>query len=199
MLSHQFTFTEDDFFHPRWYAVYVRVRHEKKIAEMLLPRIPSVFLPLYEVERVWQRRRVTLQLPLFASYLFAYLPLCDRLRLLEVPGVIQIVGRGNQPIAVPAEQIEALRLGMEQRTIEPHHLLTIGQRVRICVGPFEGMTGILVRKNKRQRVVISLDTIMQSFAVEVEAKDVEPVRTPPKAIGVAPGLHPVAARFSAIH
>jgi NADH:ubiquinone oxidoreductase subunit K len=38
-----------------------------------------------------------------------------------------------------------------------------------------GLTGILVRKKESFRVVLSVDLIMQSVALEVSVDDVEPV------------------------
>jgi hypothetical protein len=41
-----------------------------------------------------------------------------------------------------------------------------------------GVQGVLVRKKNEFRVVLSLDTIMLSVAVEVSVDDVEPVNFP---------------------
>ena len=61
-----------------------------------------------------------------------------------------------------------------QRQIEPHPYLVIGERVRIKAGAMMGLEGILVRKKNNFRVVLALDVIMQSVAVEVDADDLEP-------------------------
>jgi hypothetical protein len=45
------------------------------------------------------------------------------------------------------------------------------------------MTGILVRRHNKSRVVISVDLIMRSMIVEVEAGDVIPVRRSAFSIG----------------
>ena len=37
-----------------------------------------------------------------------------------------------------------------------------------------GMEGVLLRKKNNLRVVLALDVIMQSIAVEVDAEDLEP-------------------------
>jgi hypothetical protein len=60
---------------------------------------------------------------------------------------------------------------------EPHPYLTIGTRVEIRNGPLQGMTGILLRRRGQCRVVLSIDLIQRSMAVEVEAEDIVPVRT----------------------
>jgi len=134
------------------------------------------FLPLYSSVRRWQDRRVQLQLPLFPGYVFVHLALSDRLRVLQVPGVAKLVGFGGQPVALPDEQLEALRVGLNgQLCAEPHPYLSLGRRIRVLRGPFQGVDGILVRKKGVFRVVLSLELIMRSIAVEVDVADVGPV------------------------
>jgi transcription antitermination factor NusG len=64
------------------------------------------------------------------------------------------------------------------RKIEPHPYLTVGERVRIKAGVMTGVEGILVRQKNDLRVVLTLDTIMRSVAVEVDADDIEPANAP---------------------
>jgi len=53
--------------------------------------------------------------------------------------------------------------------------LKVGQRVHIRFGPLAGANGILVRRKDKFRVVLSIDLIMRSVAVEVDEADIEPV------------------------
>jgi len=60
------------------------------------------FLPLYRSIRQWQHRaKLTLELPLFPNYIFVHMDRRDRMRVLEVPGVLSIVGSGNKPAPLP--------------------------------------------------------------------------------------------------
>ena len=161
---------------PQWYAVYTASRHEKAVATHLNQRSVEHFLPLYRSIRQWQHRaKLTLELPLFPNYIFVHMDRRDRMRVLEVPGVLSIVGSGNKPAPLPKFEIESLRTDLHFRQIEPHPYLVIGQRVRIRTGAMAGMTGVLVRKKSNLRVVLSLDQIMQSVAVEVDGEDLEMV------------------------
>ncbi len=75
------------------------------------------------------------------------LPLPERRRVLEVPGVATLVGFGGTPAALPDEQIDALRAGLQnQLRAEPHPFLTAGRRVRVSSGPFAGIEGIILRR-----------------------------------------------------
>jgi transcription antitermination factor NusG len=164
----------------QWFAVYTSSRHEKRVALHFAEREIEAFLPLYATRHRWRNRcEVTVELPLFPNYVFVRMAARERARILEVPGVLALVGAGKISAPLPDFEIETLRSGMGQRRIEPHPYLVIGERVRITAGPMTGMEGVLVRKKNNFRVVLALDVIMRSVAVEVDAEDVEPVRTAP--------------------
>jgi transcription antitermination factor NusG len=58
---------------------------------------------------------------------------------------------------------------------EPHPFLGIGEKARLRSGPLAGMQGIVLRRAKSTRIVLSLDLITQSIAVEVDVADLEPL------------------------
>lgn len=165
-----------------WFAVYTTPRHEKRIASHFSDRQIEYYLPLYRSTRRWKNRTVAdLELPLFPSYIFVRIGRCERVRVLEVPGVLSIVG-GREPAPLPEFEIESLRAGLHLRQSEPHPYLVIGERARIRVGPLAGMEGVLIRKKNNFRVVLTLDMIMQSVAVEVDACDLEAVGVRPQGV-----------------
>ena len=117
-----------------------------------------------------------LQLPLFPGYVFVRLLLRERLKVLQVPGVARLISFNGQPAVLPDTEVEALRAGLATRLrAEPHPYLTVGRRVRVKRGPLAGVEGILIRKKNACRVVLSLDLIMQSASVEVDASDLEKI------------------------
>ena len=160
-----------------WFAVYTTCRHEKRIAEHLRQREIEHYLPLYRTERKWRDgSRVNLELPLFPSYLFVRIRRAERGSVLSVPGVLAVVGgTGGEPAPLPDTAIEVLRSGTKEHRLEPHPLLRVGQSARIRSGAFAGMEGIVVRKKSGFRVVLTLEQIMQSIAVELNEDDVEPL------------------------
>jgi transcription antitermination factor NusG len=158
---------------PRWYAAYTWSRHEKSVARQLQERRVDFFLPLYRSWHRWKDRRQEVTLPLFPSYVFVYLAVAERLRVLELPGVVELVSFQGKPAALPTEEIEGLRRGLEQEIhAEPHPYLHAGDKVRLRSGPLAGTEGILVRKKDKLRMVISLEVLMRSIAVEVDAADI---------------------------
>jgi transcription antitermination factor NusG len=156
-----------------WYAAQTRANHEKTVAEQFSERCVEHFLPLYESARRWKDRRVTLQLPFFPGYILVRVPLRERLRILQVPGVSRLVGFNGSPVPLEDAEIDALREKLSRKVnAQPHAYLQIGRRVRVRSGPLEGFEGILVRKQQKYRIVVSIDLIMRSIAAEVDIRDV---------------------------
>ncbi len=158
-----------------WYATYVCTHHERKVVRQLEERRVTCFLPVYRSVRRWKDRRKELDLVLFPGYVFVHIDLCNRLRVLDLPGVVRLVSCNGQPVAVPQQEIEALKDGLVAGVrAEPHPYLKVGRQVRVKHGPLQGLQGVLVRRKEGFRLVLSLDLIMRSIAVEVDEADVEP-------------------------
>jgi transcription antitermination factor NusG len=161
---------------PNWFAAYTNSHHEKRVAAQFAERQIESFLPLYATRHRWRNGcDMNLDLPLFPNYVFVRVDPWKRVSVLEVPGVVSLVGFGRTLAPLPDFEIEALRSSIGQRKIEPHPYLVIGERVRIKAGPMAGMEGVLVRRKSNFRVVLALDAIMQCVAVEVDADELEPV------------------------
>jgi transcription antitermination factor NusG len=159
-----------------WYAAYTSANHEKKVTAELQRRAVECFLPLYGSVRRWRDRRVRLEMPLFPGYVFVRSSPAQRLCVLQIPGVVRFVSFSSGPARVPEAEIarvqDILRRGFRAA---PHPYLTIGRRVRVKAGPLRGLEGILLRRNKKLRFVVSIDLIMRSMAVEMDEGDLEPL------------------------
>ena len=169
-----------------WYAVYTRSRHEKRVQQQLDGSVPECFLPLYQVVRNWKNGKAVVACPLFPGYLFARISYADRKRVLTTPGVVGLVGTRCGPIAIPDEELNALRDCFERQIrLEPHPYLTVGRRVQVKNGPFAGMEGILLRKKGKWRLIVSIDLISRSVAVEIDVSDAAPVANRRSLVDVA--------------
>jgi len=159
-----------------WYAAYTCTRHEKRVAQQLDERQVENFLPLYRSVRRWKDRRKELQLALFPSYVFVRMDLKDRVRVLQLPGVVNFVSFGGVPAPLVDSEIEGLRNGLtNDGRVESHPYLAEGRRVRIVDGPFNGVEGIVVRRKDKLRVVLSISLIQRSVAIEVSETDIAPI------------------------
>jgi transcription antitermination factor NusG len=160
----------------RWYAVFTFPQNEKSALKHLDLRDIESFLPTYETVRVWKnRQRVKVVLPLFPTYLFVRISPRERSRVLQAPGVIQVVGNGREPLPLPDSDVEFLRSDFCRQRTEPYRDLVVGQKVRVRSGVMQGVEGVLVRKNDSLRFVLTLGLINQHAAVEVRAEDLEAV------------------------
>lgn len=159
-----------------WWALYTRHQHEKVVAEALAAKKFEVFLPLYESMRKWKDRKKLISLPLFPCYVFVKGTLDRKLQVVSTPGVHMVLCRGERIASVPEAEIDAIQRVVEGRfRVEPHPFLKCGERVRVVKGSLEGVEGILLRKKNWHRLVLSVDMLAQSVAVEIDSSDVEPV------------------------
>lgn len=159
-----------------WYALQVRPRYEKTVASTLLSKGYEGFLPLYRHRSRWSDRVKEVLLPLFPGYLFCRLDINKRLPVLVTPGVIKVVGIAKAAYPVDEAEIKAIQsIVVSSLQIEPISYLNIGTRVRIELGPLTGMEGILTGKKGKRKLVVSVNLLLRSIAVEIDESWVAPV------------------------
>jgi transcription antitermination factor NusG len=158
----------------QWHVLYTRHQHEKPVARILSSKGLEVFLPLYAAAHRWQDRTKELRLPLFPCYVFVRGGMDSQLQVLSTPGVFTIVGCAGHRATIPDGQIEGIRQMVESSfRIEPYPYLRSGDRVRIRSGMLQGLEGILVRKKNQFRLIISLEMLGRSAAVEIDISCLE--------------------------
>ena len=159
---------------PRWYALYTRHQHEKAVANTLSAKGFQTFLPLYTVRHQWKDRRKQLTLPLFPCYVFVHTSLSNRVEISRTPGVYQLVGFSGMPAPIAVEEIAAVQRAIDgSLEVEPHPFLQCGERVRVKSGALAGYEGILVRQKNLCQLVLSIQILSRSVAVEMEMSKVE--------------------------
>jgi len=152
-----------------WFALTVRPRHEKAVAERLFGKSLESYAPLYRERRRWSDRVQTVELPLFPRYVFCRFAFADRLKVLSVPSVQSVVGFGGKPTPVRDEEIDGIKTVVGSGLpVAPWHYLQVGQGVRICEGPLAGLEGIVVREKSEYRVVINVELLQRAVAVEID-------------------------------
>jgi len=157
-----------------WHALYTRHQHEKITARLLTQKGFEILLPLYTASRRWKDRIKKLSLPLIPGYVFFRGGLNRRLELLSTPGVHSLVRSGDQIAVIPEVEIQAVRQIVQSRVrAEPHPFLKCGDRVRVRFGPLVGIEGVLVRKKDQFRLILSVEALNRSIAVEIDEAAVE--------------------------
>ncbi|HEY6085574.1 MAG TPA: UpxY family transcription antiterminator [Nitrospira sp.] len=161
--------------HIRWYALRTRSRHEKLVRDQLTHQGIEPLLPTIKRLSQWKDRKKEIEVPLFSGYCFVRFSSDQKLPVLKTVGVVDIVG-GGHPEPIPEEEIAALqRLMTSVLPYDPHPYLHEGMAVEVIRGPLQGVRGILLRKEKRHRLILGVRLIRQAAAVEIDVVDVVPV------------------------
>src|ERR1017187_8267978 len=155
-----------------WLAAYTRSHHENHVAAQLNFKGVEALLPTYEKFTRWSDRVRRSQAPLFPGYIFVHVLDTERVPVLQTMGVVNLVSVAGRPAVLGDEEVERLRVcNLHTRQVEPYPFLKSGQRVRVKHGPFAGWEGILLEKQNAARLVISVEQIMKSVAINIHGAD----------------------------
>jgi transcription antitermination factor NusG len=162
-----------------WYCLHTRSRHEEVVFQRLEEKRIQAFLPRLEVWSRRKDRKKKIQKALFPGYLFVHelLDPYHRLEILKIPGVVRILGNEEGPAPVPDYQIESIQTILNGKSaVTPFPYLKEGQLVRVVYGPLKGSEGFLLKiKEGKEKLIISVDILQRSVAVEIDGASVEPV------------------------
>lgn len=159
-----------------WQVLHVIANHEKKVARHLSVRSLEHYLPLYSERSIWTDRSVIIERPLFMGYVFVRFAHQSRLSVISTPGVIRLLGDSDGD-TVSADEINRIRDGLTSGCLlRPHPEVSVGTRVRICAGVFEGVEGIVTEFRHQCSVIIALCAVRQYFSLEVELGEIEVLR-----------------------
>jgi transcription antitermination factor NusG len=161
-----------------WYALTVKHQHEVAARSALEFKGFEALAPTYRARRRWSDRVKEIELPLFAGYVFCRFAFSERIEVIDVPGVAKVVEFGGQPAEISESEIAAIRTVMDSKMpVRPWPYLKPGDRVRVEGGPLRGVEGTLLREGRdRLQLVIGIEMLQRSLAVEVEADMVTPVQ-----------------------
>lgn len=163
---------------PHWYALYVRPRTEKKVAERLSQRGLQPYCPVQTVLRQWSDRKKKVSEPLFKSYVFVRCDAHTRLEVLQTPGVMAFVHWLGRPAVIRDEEIEAIKVFLEEYeaiSLVAHASYRAGQEVEVKYGPMMGNHGKVIRQT-RHKVALRIEQLGLDLIAEVPKSHLEPVR-----------------------
>jgi transcription antitermination factor NusG len=162
-----------------WYGIAVHSLKEARVAQEFTLRDIEHYLPVRKVKRRWSDRVKVCDVPLFPGYVFGHFDVAEKLRVLNCPGVKQIVGAGHVPLPIEELEIESIRLLTRSNLVlTPWPYLKAGELVRIERGPLVGLEGVVVRAGEGSlRVVVSVTLLQRSVAAEIEREWITHVRS----------------------
>ena len=159
-----------------WFALRLRSNYARTSQAHLRERGYEPFAPSYRVEQRWSDRVKQVERFLFPGYVFCRFDPHDRLPVLSVPGVVDVVGFGKSPQAIPDEEMERVRRMVESGLpLAPYPYVQVGQAVLIDRGPLAGVEGILVEVKGKTRLVVSVNLLRRSVSAEVERHAIRPI------------------------
>jgi transcription antitermination factor NusG len=154
----------------RWYALYTRVRWEKKVSELLSKRNIENYCPLNRVERQWADRKKLVDEPLFISYVFVKVKEADHLQLKKTAGVISVVHWLGKPAVIRENEIETIRyfLNEHQNITLERMSVNVNDRVRVIRGPLINQEGhVIAVKSKTLKIALPSMGFIMSAEVEI--------------------------------
>lgn len=161
-----------------WYGVHTRSNQEKVTAKVLSFKGFDNYLPTYKSKKRWSDRVVETERPLFPGYVFCRFDPKVRLPILTTPGVVSVIGFGNEPAAIDNSEIEAVQAVINSGLhAEPCPFLREGQRIRVIEGSLTGLEGLLMKKKSEWRMVVSIAMLQRSISVEIDREWIEAIRS----------------------
>jgi transcription antitermination factor NusG len=157
----------------QWHVLHVAPNQEKRVALHLRYSAVEHFLPLFTERSQWSDRSVTLERPLFPGYIFVRFARASRRTVISLPGALRVLGREGTDV-VEAGEIERIRGALASGYIlRPHPVVSVGMRVRVRGGIFEGMEGMVVELRSSCKVVISMSAVRQCYSLETEMSNID--------------------------
>ena len=164
----------------QWFVLWTHSHSERLVHDQLAGKGFDSFLPTM---KTWSRRngaKSAIAVPMFPGYVFLHHPI-DKPSYVEIAktrGLVRVLGeRWDRLTAVPDDEIDAIRCVVASDVpVFPHPYLREGDAVRITNGPLAGVEGLLVStKPQKGLVVVSVDLLHRSVAVEVDCTQVRPI------------------------
>ena len=153
----------------KWYALYTRPRAEKLVYQRLVEAAIETFLPLQKTYRMWSDRKKLVERPLLTSYIFVRTSKKNFPKVYRTNGVVKFVSFEGQPVSIPQNQIDNLRLliNSDAEIEVSAEIFEKGDNVEVINGSLIGLTGELIRIGSKNRVVVRIDRLDQNLILKI--------------------------------
>ena len=168
-----------------WYAIYCKSRHEQRVHCRLMAKGIGSYLADYETRVQWGTRLRKFRKNLLPGYVLVRARMDSQIYLavLQTESVVNFVGRPWPRLSwIPDEQVQSLRL-----LLESHHdfqetpYFDAGDGVEVITGPLAGLRGVIAGPaNQKHRVIVSVDLLRRSVALEIDSYLLKHAQTVPE-------------------
>jgi transcription antitermination factor NusG len=153
----------------KWYALYTKPRAEKLVYQRLIEEEVETFLPLQKTYRIWSDRKKLVEKPLLSSYIFVRTNKKNFPKVYKTMGVVKFVSFEGQPVSIPQNQIDNLRLLIDSdaEILVSSEKFEQGDNVVVTNGSLIGLTGELIKIGTKNRVVVRIDRLDQNLILKI--------------------------------
>lgn len=166
----------------QWLAVYVKSRHERKIADRLSAAGVETYLPEVTAVRQWSDRRKKVVLPLLPGYLFVRVDAHEQQWVQQETGVVCYVRHEGRPAQLRDAEIEVLRQvvanGYAVQLAGENRDWEAGDVARISAGAFAGNDLEVLKELDNGEVMLCFEQFDQSIVIRAPKGMLEPVQNP---------------------
>ena len=171
----------------RWYALNTYSSHENKVkmnvdhlvsVEGFTDQFDQVYIPMENIVEIKKGKKEIKARTLMPGYVLVHMEPNDELfnLITKVPGVSGFVGNGVKPIALTANEVDAILNQQEEKTTKPKADISyrVGEQVKVIDGPFINFTGVVNEIDvEKQRLKVMVNILGRATAVELDVLQVE--------------------------
>lgn len=170
-----------------WYVVHVHSGAENKVAEAIREQaakkglseaIEQILVPTEQVVEIKKGAKVTLDRKFFPGYILVSMEMTDEAWHLvqNTPKVTGFLGNKGRPSPVSQKEVDKIVQQLEEGVDRPRHTMRfeIGEKVRVCDGPFNTFTGLVEEiDEEKSRLKVLVSIFGRATPVELEFSQVE--------------------------
>lgn len=152
-----------------WYAIYVNVKHEKKVVQKLQEQHIEAYSPVVKKLQQWSDRKKWVEFPMLSGYVFVKIDISEKEKVLHCPGVFAFIKFNGGEAKIRDTEIAILKsieesgYDVTQATEE----FNLSDEVEITQGQLKGLRGTIVQLQNLNYVQIQLESLHQSIKVKL--------------------------------
>jgi len=154
-----------------WYAIYVKSRHEKKVAELLEEKGIEAYVPLKKILKQWSDRKRWVEEPVLTCYVFVNIEGSQRESVLQTPSVVGYVRSNRKDAGISNQEIEIMKCILSEPEIEVNletERLRVGQLCEVISGPLIGKKVKLYELKGKKKVGVCLEELKIGLIVDID-------------------------------
>ena len=154
-----------------WFALRLRSNFDFHVETALRGRGMQVYLPTWRESVRWSDRQKTIDRPLFPGYIFVRATRGELPEALRITGVVQILPTSLDPTPIRDEEIDQVKRVSETGLPTLCCPYVAGEKVTIESGPLAGVSGVVVRTEGHDSIVVGVEMLGRAVRVRLDASE----------------------------